>query len=139
MKKRFSLQLALAGIMAILVIPVVIHAAGYQKPWNCPTRVPMSFAGQYDADKDGTLSAAEEKSAQEAFMKLYDTDKDGALSREERQAARVDAHKAAFDRIDTNNDGVLSREEHDSAWQNRPRGFDGPGRAFMGRGQRPCR
>lgn len=137
MKKSVSLSLAIAGVLAVLAVPVLIHAAGPQGNGFCPRGVPPFMAEKYDADHDGKLSAAEEKTAWDAFMKQYDTNRDGKLSREEHQAVREGCRKAFFDSADKNKDGVLSREEFTAGGGNCPRGFGGPG-PFGGRGRGPC-
>lgn len=137
MKKSVSFSLAIAGVLAALVVPVLIHAAGPQGKFFCPRGVPPFMAEKYDANRDGTLSPAEEKTAWDAFMKQYDTNRDGTLSREEHQALRESCKKAFFDNADKNKDGVLSQEEFAAGGQYRPGGLGGPGQ-FGGKGRGPC-
>lgn len=136
MKKSVSMPLTIAGILAILIIPIMIHAANGWGGTHCPAKVPPFFAEKYDADNDGKLSAAEEEKAMAAFMEQYDTDKDGTLSREEHQAFREEGRKAFFEKADTNNDGVLSQEEFEAAEMIFQKGTGGPGGGGMGRGMR---
>jgi hypothetical protein len=146
MKRTTMKTLVFAGLLALLIAPVVVRAASDDaKPWGPPCGghppVPPCFADKYDANHDGKLSDAELKAANEAFLKAYDTNKDGKISFEEMKAVHVDQGKAFFAAADTNKDGKLTPEEFNAEWAKMP----GPGGRmghhkgwFGGKGERPC-
>ncbi|HNY64220.1 MAG TPA: EF-hand domain-containing protein [Deltaproteobacteria bacterium] len=143
MKKTTKMKtLVFVGIFAVMAVPVLLRAADdYRRPCGPPS-VPPCFAADYDEDKDGRLSEAEEKKAHEAFLKLYDKDRDGKVSGSEFDAVRADGGKRLFARADTNKDGKLTLEEFNAARPDCPRGGKGYMRggrgAFMGGKGRPC-
>jgi hypothetical protein len=151
MKKTSMKTLVFVGILALLATPVIVRAVDNDGPPYGPRcgghpPVPPFFAEKYDANHDGTLSDAEEKTAQEAFMKQYDTNKDGKLSFDERKAVHADSGKAFFAKADTSHDGKLTPDEFNAAWAKFPIGPGGPGGPkghkrggwFKGGGNRPC-
>jgi hypothetical protein len=147
MKRTSMKTLVFAGLLALLIAPVAVYAAGNDsKSWGPPCGghppVPPFFAEKYDANHDGKLSDAEMKAANEAFLKAYDKDKDGRISFEEMKAVHVDEGKALFAAADTNKDGMITADEFNAQWAKMPGPGGGPRGHHKGwfweKGERPC-